>query len=128
MVAPESDASSDKDNEVNDSEEAIGMDDTEWCMFLNPDSNTATERKEEVDDTGDIIKLPVSGLHWEVNVDLHEEPANKMPQKVKTIKRGYKHLFKSLIDSMMAMMPIKLWEVIVEEVNRYAEQKKLKKN
>ncbi len=102
-------------------------DETEWCMFLNPDSNSAAEQKDEFDDMEERTNLPVSGLHWEVDVSIPEVPPNKMPTRTTSVKQGYEHLFKMPIDSVMAMMPVKLWEVIVEEMNRYAEQKILKK-
>jgi hypothetical protein len=38
-----------------------------------------------------------------------------------TVLKDYEHLFSSPIDSMFALIPIVFWEVMVVEINRYAD-------
>lgn len=67
--------------------------------------------------------IPINGLHWEFNGSITTSPSNKMAQKNTTLKEGAESQFSSPINSIMTMFPLLFWEIIVTEVNRYAEQK-----
>jgi hypothetical protein len=54
---------------------------------------------------------------------INEEPSEKQPPKQTTIKSGCEHLFKTPINSTLAIFPLHFWEIIKVEVNRHAEQK-----
>ncbi len=74
--------------------------------------------------TPDAINIQnIKGLHWEFNGSIENKPHNKMLFTPTKLKPGSDRLFCTPIDSVMAIFPLPFWEVIVTEVNHYAEQK-----
>jgi hypothetical protein len=125
MEAPESDASCGEEI-TEDASDASNdeYDEDDWLFKMHPQSNSEfllrdTNFEEDSDDH-DIV--PEIGMHWEFDGTITQEPNMKMPMKATTVKPGLETHFKCPIDAYMAVLPLELWEVVVQEVNRYAEQ------
>jgi len=99
------------------------QDDDNWFLFGNTNSNSLISYLENDPDDEANANSVINGLHWEFDGLINEEPSEKQPPKQTTIKSGCEHLFKTPIDSTLAIFPVHFWEIIKVEVNRYAEQK-----
>jgi hypothetical protein len=106
----------------------------EWYLFSNQDSNfnkqNVLEQNVEEEDNYDannsisnVGGIPEVGLHWEYGGEIDESDIPALATKTSTVKQDFLHKFRSPIDSFFMMCPICLWEVVVLETNRYADQK-----
>jgi len=131
--APDSDDSSIENFETNMDEFEPTLED-DWVVFDNPDSNFSKSNlsqqclEEEPTLTEPLSasnssSIPTTGLHWEYGAEIEEEPVHNKAPKVTTVNDAVKSDFKTPIDCFMKMCPLSLWEVVVSETNRYAEQK-----
>ncbi len=75
----------------------------------------------EVEDEAEAQRS-ITGLHWEIGTELHDTPPDKMEYTPSAIKEEYKHVFCTPIDSLFAIMPYVFWDLMTDEINRYAEQ------
>ncbi len=122
--APPSEASSDEKNIESDSkgEWQLFDDDEDWLQ-----NATLLRHYEAENFTDDMSEpnnnTPINGLHWVFNGTISTKPSRIMNPRNTTVKQGCETMFSTPISSMMTMFPLLFWEVIVAEVNRYAEQK-----
>ena len=85
------------------------QDDDNWFLFGNTNSNSLISNLENEtidapDDEANANSV-INGLHWKFDGVINEEPYEKQPPKQTTIKSGCEHLFKTLIDSTLAIFP-----------------------
>jgi hypothetical protein len=104
------------------------LEDDDWLFFPGTNSNfdntSQLYNNRNVDNVQESnMNGPITGLHWNYNGCIASSPKDNYVTKETTVKDGYKHLFNSLIDATLAIFPITFWEIIVREINRYAEQK-----
>jgi hypothetical protein len=62
-----------------------------------------------------------TGLHWETTYEISDIPPQWKSAQGSSVKQEYKHLFQTPIDSMFALIPYMFWEIMVQEVDRYAD-------
>ncbi len=67
-------------------------------------------------------ELP-AGLHWDYSGNISTTSENKMSHTPTTVKQDARKLFKSPLDSVMAIFPLLFWETITKQINKYAEFK-----
>ncbi len=113
--APLEDGKSYSDNTDEDSATTTPDGLIDWLVF----GKDANDMQEESQLDADPI---FSGLQWELGSSINEPPDNKMDDSPATMKEEYKHLFKSPIDSVFAVLPYAFWDLMVMEINRYAGQ------
>ncbi len=124
--APDSEESSDSENsEASELNWDIFDDRNESFKFIDAMDSCEVESNQNLGNND----TPTNGLHWAYNGTITSIPNNKMPDTSTTLKSGSNTLFSTPIKSMVTMFPLLFWEIIVAEINRYAEQKLcLKKN
>jgi hypothetical protein len=61
------------------------------------------------------------GLHWDYCGNMSATNANKLDPFPTTVKPEARKLFKSPIDSVMAIFPLLFWLTITNQINKYAE-------
>ena len=66
---------------------------------------------------------PTTGIHWEYQGSIMTTSSKKMPLSHTKVQSAHDKLFRSPIQSVMAVFPLFFWETIRDEVNRYAEFK-----
>jgi len=81
-----------------------------WFLFSNTNSNSLISNLENetmyVPDDEANANSVINGLHWEFDGVINEEPSEKQPPKQTTIKSGCEHLFKTPINSTLAIFPL----------------------
>lgn len=129
MEAPLSDNSS--NSEGSDGESNAREEETqEWWLFENTDSNLNMDLLESQPnaDSAPMAISDVVGLHWDCSATVDVEPAHKRNSRGATVKNSCIEFFVTPISSAMSIFPVDFWTTIVDEVNRYAEQKMSKKS
>jgi hypothetical protein len=116
-----------------DGEDSLGIpadDMFDWLVF-GEDPNDTSAQPVVGDDSNEMVAVEkepephnpnLVGLHWVVGSSINEPPHDKMDEQPASLKDEYKHLFKTPIDAMFAVMPYAFWELMVLEINRYASQ------
>jgi hypothetical protein len=107
-----------KDTEEGQSDEVSceDIDDIMDVMFGHEE-----EPVQEVQSPTEISPTPVM-LHWENGREREGEPVEKMEEIPSSVKPEYAHLFREPIDAVFAILPYIFWELMVSEINRYAQQ------
>ncbi len=100
---------------------------TEWLIFGHED---CLDQRPEVTDESTITETATAfeGLHWETGTEITAPPPTKKDSMPTKIKEGFLHLFSTSINSMFAVFPYGFWELMVFEINRYAQQFMTSKN
>ncbi|MGH7974333.1 MAG: hypothetical protein ACREBR_02310, partial [bacterium] len=97
-------------------------DDITW--FHHGDSREIDQAEQEQIESHNIENL--NGLSWNCNGTL-PHPTGKSEKDTSTIKPEYLDSFQTPISSCLAFIPIVLWETMVFESNKYAEQQIIKR-
>jgi hypothetical protein len=90
----------------------------EWMLFGTREEEMSPTQ--ELPDCDENSFIWLQGLHWETDNTIEQRSSRVMNYKSSEVHDDYKHLFTSPIDSMFAVIPLVFWEVLLEEVNRYA--------
>jgi hypothetical protein len=90
----------------------------EWMLFGTREEEMSPTQ--ELPDCDENSFIQLQGLHWETDNTIKQRSSRVMNYKSSEVHDDYKHLFTSPIDSMFAVIPLVFWEVLSEEVNRYA--------
>ncbi len=90
----------------------------EWMLFGTREEEVLLTQ--ELHDCDETSFIQLHGLHWETDGTIKPQSCKVMNYRSSEVHDDYKHLFTSLIDSMFAVIPLVFWEVMLEEVNRYA--------
>jgi hypothetical protein len=112
------------------SDDSMSSEDDDAAKY---DSNDDWEIVEETKQSWlpeDIGKSPIrgtkdeaiNGLTWVFNGEINNLSPRMMEAKTTTIKKGMESNFKSPLSSMMSVFPLFFWDIIVQEINRYAAQ------
>jgi hypothetical protein len=115
MQAPSSDDSNESDDE--------SMEDWSICIFLK--EHFGDEQLNNNDFQESILEqneMP-HGLHWDYSANLNATSEKKMKPTPTSMKPGSRKLFKSPMDSVMAIFPLIFWETITKNINKYADYK-----
>jgi hypothetical protein len=115
--APSSDESNDSEGNESDDDWSICVDD--WMEhFRLEDADTEPDESEGIKSS----ELP-TGLHWDYSGNISTTNEAKMSPTPTTVKYEARKLFKSPIDSVMAIFPLLFWETITKQINNYAHFK-----
>jgi hypothetical protein len=90
----------------------------EWMLFGTREEEMSPAQ--ELPDCDENSFIQLQGLHWETDNTIKQRSSRVMNYKSSEVHDDYKHLFTSPIVSMFAVIPLVFWEVLSEEVNRYA--------
>ena len=138
--APASDEDGINDTELDEassgSDAENGEDIVDWITFADMEGRNYDEPILDIDNNEALNKTqqstesiePRIGLHWDTSAKISSSPDIKKPTEGCSVKQQYSYLFKTPIDSFFALIPYIFWEIVCEEVNRYASEYLSRKN
>jgi hypothetical protein len=119
------------EGEAMSSDNSLSSDDDDAAKYDSNDDWEIVEEKQQTWLPDDKERSPISsrkdeainGIHWVFNGEISNLSPRMMEAKNTTIKNGMESNFKSPLSSMMSVFPLFFWDIIVQEINRYATQK-----